>query len=272
MPRLLSDHSLVRALLCALLTLVLAACSTTKEPDPTEGWTAEQLYAAARSDLDDGRYADAVKYLQKLEARYPFGKLAEQARLDTAWAHYKDNERGLSLAAIDRFLKMYPNHSDVDYVHYLKGLVNFNDRNRLLASLGAQNLSERDMQAARESFDSFRTVVTRFPESRYAADSRQRMRYLVNAMAAGEVSVARYYYHRGAFVAAANRAQAVVKQYSQVPAIEEALYILMASYKALGLDELSDGADRVLAQNFPDSTLREQGLVRDTARWWEVWR
>ncbi len=262
----------LRSSLVVLFVALLLGCASTKEPDPTEGWTAEQLYAAAQDDFDDGRYADGLKYLQKLEARYPFGKLAQQANLDSAWANYKDSERGMALAALDRFIKLYPNHVALDYVYYLKGLVNFNERNNLMARLGSQDLSERDLQAARESFDSFKTVVVRYPDSKYAPESRQRMQYLVNSMAAGEVSVARYYYHRGAFVAAANRAQEVVRQYPQVPAVEEALYIMMRSYEALGLHDLQQGADRVLAQNFPESTLRERGLVSDTTRWWQIWR
>ncbi len=258
--------------LLALICLALVGCAATKEADPTEGWSATQLYEAATSEMDSGRYTDAVGYLQKLEARYPFGKLAQQAQIDTAYAHYKDGERGLSLIAIDRFLKMHPDHAQLDYLYYLKGLVNFNEQNSFLASIGGRDLSERDLRAAKEAFDSFGTVVKRFPASKYAADSRQRMQYLVNSMAAGEVSVARFYLQRGAHVAAANRAQEVVRQYQQVPAIEEALVIMVFSYDALGLTDLRDGARRVLDKNFPDSTLLETGLAREEKRWWQVWR
>lgn len=254
------------------VALSLAACAVPKEVDPTEGWSAEQLYSAAQDEIETGRYADAVEFLQKLQARYPFGLLAQQSQIDTAYAHYKDRERALSLISIDRFLKTYPDHPRLDYLYYLKGLVNFNDQNSFLSALGGQDLSERDLRAAREAFDSFRTVITRFPNSKYAPDSRLRMQYLVNSMAAGEVSVARFYLQRGAHIAAANRAQAVVKEYQNVPAVEEALAIMVRAYDALGLDELRDGAQRVLAKNFPDSTLASDGLLADQSKWWQVWR
>jgi len=253
--------------------LALSGCAATEEVDPTEGWTAEQLYEAARGEMDAGRYADAVSYLEKLDARYPFGTLAQQAQLDIAFSHYKDDERGLALLSIDRFVKRYPNHPRLDYIYYLKGLVNFNERQSFLSFIDKRDLSERDLRAARESFDAFRTVVTRYPTSKYAADARQRMTYLVNAIAAGEVTVARYYFERGAYMAAANRAQEVVREYQRVPAVEQALYIMTASYEALGLDELSQGARQVMEENFPDSVLLTEGLqVSDDRRWWQVWR
>jgi len=262
----------MRAMLLAMF-LALTGCAATEEVDPTEGWTADQLYEAAKDEMDSGRYTDAVGYLEKLDARYPFGKLAQQAQLDIAYSHFKDDERGLALISIDRFVKRYPNHSKLDYIYYLKGLINFNERTSLLSFFDKRDLSERDLRAARESFDAFRTVVTRFPTSKYATDSRQRMTYLVNAIAAGEVSVARFYFERGAYMAAANRAQEVVREYQRVPAVEQALYIMLASYDALGLEELSQGARDVMEKNFPDSALLTEGLqVRDDRRWWQVWR
>lgn len=270
--RLTDAGRMLRQTLLACLCVALVSCAATKEPDPTEGWSAEKLYQTASDEMDTGRYADAVKYLQKLEARYPFGKLAQQAQIDTAYAHYKDGERGLALVAIDRFLKMHPEHPQLAYMYYLKGLVNFNEENSIIAAISKRDLSERDLRAAREAFDSFGVVAKRFPNSKYAADSRQRMQYLVNSIAAGEVSVARFYYQRGAYVAAINRAQAVVSEYQRVPAVEEALVIMVLSYDALGLDDLRDGVRRVLDKNFPDSAVLENGLAREEKRWWQVWR
>lgn len=270
--RLADTAGLLRRALIVFLGVTLIGCAATKEPDPTEGWSAEKLYKAASDEMETGRYADAVKYLQKLEARYPFGKLAQQAQIDTAYAHYKDDERGLALVAIDRFLKMHPEHPQLAYMYYLKGLVNFNEENSFISAISKRDLSERDLRAAREAFDSFGVVAKRFPNSKYAADSRQRMQYLVNAIAAGEVSVARFYYQRAAHVAAINRAQAVVSEYQQVPAVEEALVIMYLSYDALGLDDLRDGVRRVLDANFPDSTVLQNGLAREEKRWWQVWR
>lgn len=268
-------HSVVRRQLVLAVVafgVFAAGCQTGREPDPTIGWTPDRLYAEAKGEVAAGRYAEGVKYLRKLESRYPFGRWAQQAQLDLIYAHYKDNERGLALAATDRFIRLHPDHAMLDYVYYMKGLINFNDQGGLLANLGGQDLSERDLAAARDAFDAFRTVVSRYPESRYAGDAHERMRYLVNAMASGEVHIARYYFERGAYVAAINRAQSVVSQYQQAPAVEEALYILYRAYAELGMDELRDDALRVLDANFPDSELRKTGFARIDRRWWQVWR
>jgi len=260
------------AIVLAALTLLVAGCQTGREPDPTIGWTPDRLYAEAKDELASGNYAQAIKYLQKLESRYPFGRWAQQAQLELIYAHYKDNERALALAAADRFVRLHPNHPALDYVHYMKGLINFNDQSGLLANLGGQDLSERDLAAARDAFDAFGVVVRQYPESKYAADSRDRMAYLVNAMAAGEVHIARYYFERGAYIAAANRAQSAVRQYERTPAIEEALYIMYRAYDELGMDELRDNAKRVLEANFPDSQFMANGFPRENRRWWQVWR
>jgi len=258
--------------LAALAVVSLAACGTAEAPDATLGWTPERLYAEARDEMASGNRQSAIKMLEKLEARYPFGQWAEQAQLDIAWAHFKENERALSLAAIDRFMKLHPNHAAYDYALYLKGLVNFNEQQGLLARLGSQDLSERDQAALRESFDAFKDLITRFPDSKYTPDAEARMRYLVNSMARGKVHIARYYYGRGAYVAAANRAQEVIRDYQEAPALEEALYLLARSYEKLGLDDLRADAERVMRRSFPDSELLKTGLPQDDRRWWQVWR
>ena len=160
----------------------------------------------------------------------------------------------------------------MDYALYLKGLINFNEQQGLLAKLGSQDLAERDLQAAREAFDTFKQLVTRYPESRYTPDAEARMSYLLNSMARGEMLIARYYLQRGAYVAAANRAQGVIRQYQQAPAVEDALAILVHSYDKLGIDDLRDDAKRVLDQNFPNSDALAQVTTGDDRSWWQVWR
>ncbi len=261
-----------RMIAAAIAALVVAGCSTAEPPDPTLGWTPERLYEDARDDMEGGRWDAAIKTLEKVEARYPFGRWAQQAQIDTAYSHYRQGDRALALAATDRFLKLHPDHASLDYVYYLRGLINFNEQEGWIARLGGQDLSERDLKAARDAFDAFKEVVTRFPTSRYAADSEARMKYLVNAMASGEVHVARYYFERGAYVAAANRAQAAVRSYPQAPAIEEALYILMTSQDKLGLADLRDDTRRIMQRNFPNSAwLTGKGPGSDK-RWWQIWR
>ncbi len=251
--------------------LLLGGCGLLPEQiDETAGWNAQKLYSEAKSSMADGAYDRAITLFEKLEARFPYGRYAQQAQIDSAYAYYKQNEPTLALAAADRFIKLHPNHPSVDYVYYLKGLVNFNEDLGLLGALSNQDLSERDPKGAREAFESFRELVSRFPESRYADDSRKRMLYLVNSLAAHEVHVARYYYRRGAYVAAINRAKTAVTTFPQAPASEEALFLLVKSYDALGMTALRDDADRVLQKNFPNSVYFAGG-PKDGRPWWQLW-
>jgi outer membrane protein assembly factor BamD len=242
-----------RFLAVTAATLALAGCAGGLAKDPTLGWSAEQLYADAKDEMNSGNWATAITVLEKLESRYPFGRFAQQAQIDTAYARWKEGEPALALAAIDRFVKLYPNHENIDYVLYLKGLINFNDRSSLFSRYTGEDLAERDPKAAREAFDTFKELVTRFPESQYAADASARMRYLLDMLASNDVHVARYYMRRGAMLAAVNRAQAVVKQYQDTPAVEEALAIMVVGYRQLGLEDLSNDAKRVLQSTYPES-------------------
>ncbi len=257
--------------LAVILALLLGACGLLPEvKDETSGWSADKLYAEARSEIEAGGYPNAIKYLEKLEARYPFGRYAQQAQIELAYVYFKDGDQTSSLAACDRFIKLHPNHPNVDYIYYLKGLVNFNEDLGLLGKLGQQDLTERDPKAARDSFDAFKTLVTRYPNSKYTPDGIARMKYLVNALASYEVHVARYYMKRGAYVAAANRAQYAVLNYPQAPAIEEALFLMVKAYDALGMTDLRDDADRVMHKNFPNSPYFK-GSVGKKSPWWLLW-
>lgn len=256
----------------AVISAALAAgCGLLPEQiDETVDWSAQRIHAEARSAMTEGGYDRAIDLLGKLEARYPYGRFAQQAQLEIAYAYYKTNEREMALAAADRFIRLHPNHPNVDYAYYLKGLVNFNENLGLLAFISNQDLSERDPKGAQEAFDSFNELVTRFPDSRYAPDSLQRMRYLVNSLAQHEVHVARYYQNRGAHVAAVNRAQSAIKNYPDAPAIEEALFIMAASYDAMGLTDQREDTERIIKMNFPDSVYFHGG-PEDTRPWWQLW-
>jgi outer membrane protein assembly factor BamD len=256
-----------------LLVLFLAGCGifSGQEPDETIGWSAQRLYGEAKDSMSSKQWDQAIKYFEKLEARFPYGRFAQQAQLEIAYCHWKADERAAALAAAERFIKLYPNHAHVDYAYYLKGLINFNEDQGIFGFLGSQDMSDRDPKGAREAFDAFREVVTRFPESRYAADSAARMRYLVNSLAAHEVHVARYYMKRTAYIAAANRAQYAIQHYPQAPAVEEAVFILVKAYDALGMPELRDAADRVMQKNFPDSAYLRPGGRKPDVPWWRMW-
>jgi outer membrane protein assembly factor BamD len=250
--------------------VTLSGCAST-EDDETAGWSAQRLYGEAKDAMSSKDWPRAVKYLEKLEARYPYGRFAQQAQLEIAYAHWKDGERASAIAAVDRFIKMYPNHANADYAWYLKGLINFNDQYGLFSNLLTPDMSDRDPKSTRESFNAFKEVTTRYPDSKYAADSAARMRYLVNALASHEVHVARYYMKRGAYLAAANRAQYAIRHYSQAPAIEEAVFVLVKAYDALGMADLRDDADRVMRKNFPESRYLKAGGDRKDVPWWRLW-
>jgi outer membrane protein assembly factor BamD len=256
--------------LLVLATLGLAGCGLLpEESDETISWSANKLYAEAKDAMNEGAFDKAIKYFEKLEARYPYGRYAQQAQLEVAYAYYKQQEPASSIAACDRFIRLHPNHPNVDYAYYLKGLVNFNEDLGLLGHVSMQDLTERDPKAAKESFDAFKELATRFPESKYAQDATQRMNYLINALAASEAHVAEYYMRRGAYVAAINRAQTGMKTYPDAPANEESLFILVKAYDALGMNDLRDDAERVMRKNFPNS--RYYKGDKENGPWWKLW-
>jgi len=239
---------------------LLGGCSMFAEEDATKGWSQQKLYNEATEELSSGNYDKAVEYYEKLEARYPFGKYAHQAQLNVVYAYYRAGEPESALAAADRFIKFHPGHPAVAYVHYLKGLVNFNSSLGFMARFIPTDNSQRDPGATRESYKDFAVVVRDFPDSDYAEDSRKRMLYLRNNLARHEVHVARFYIKRGAYVAAANRAGSVVQHYQRTPALRDALEVMIEAYTRLGMDDLAGDAQRVLAMNENNQALIEDPL------------
>jgi len=253
----------------ALATL-LAACSSTPE-DKTANWSPNKIYSEAKDEVSSGAYDKAVPLFEKLEGRAAGTPLAQQAQLEKAYAQYKGGDQAQAIATLDRFMKLHPASPAVDYALYLKGIVNFNDNLGVFSFMTRQDLSERDQKAAKESFQAFKELATRFPDSRYTPDARMRMTYIVNSLAQYEVHVARYYYQRGAYVAAANRAQMALADYHDVPALEEALFILVRSYDALGMTQLRDDAQRVMATSYPNSEYLTRGFKSRQDPWWKFW-
>lgn len=262
--------SMVPGLLVAGLMSALLGCSSAPV-DKTANWSPNKIYSEARDELNSGGYDKAIPLLEKLEGRAAGTPLAQQAQLEKAYAQHKSNEQAQSIATLDRFIKLHPASPALDYALYLKGVVNFNDNLGMFSFVTKQDLSERDQKAAKESFESFKELVARYPESRYASDARQRMTYIVNSLAQYEVHVARYYFSRGAYVAAINRAQIALADYRDVPALEEALYIVFKSYEALGMTQLRDDARRVLDSSFPKSEYVSRGFKGKDSPWWKVW-
>ena len=256
-------------MLACVALLAFAGCGLLPDVvDETANLSAEQLYKQAHDALIEGNYTRAVKLYETLEARFPYGRYAQQAILELAYANYRAGETAAAVAACDRFIRTFPNNQNVDYAYYLKGLVNFREDQGLLGYVYELDLAEREPKGMRESFAAFKELVAKFPESRYAADATDRMLYLTNSLAKYEVNVARYYYNRGAYVAAVNRAQAAIVGYPRTTANESALDVLAKSYDKLGLTQLRDDTLAILRKTFPDSVYLAGPADKP---WWKLW-
>lgn len=266
---------MTRLILLVLFTtfIFLSGCSKDDEEDADS--TELTIYESAQGNLRSGNYSDAVSKLQMLEARFPFGRYAEQAQLEIIYAYYRSTQAEAARAAADRFIRLHPRHPNVDYAYYLKALASFEEDENFLARLFPMNPSTRDPGAARDSFNDFSQLIRRFPNSEYAPDSQRRMQYLKNLLAASEINVARYYIYRGAYVAAANRGRYVFENLQGTSAVPDALAIMVEAYQLLGMDNLARDALLVLSANYPDhrsldseGQFRANRTVKSEARSW----
>ena len=263
-------------LIVGCVALALSACaskgtSVDKDAQITQSWTVQKLYTEAQDELNGKNYNRAVKLYDILQSRFPNGRYAQQAQLDKAYAYYRDAEPDKAMAELDNFEKKYPKHDNLDYVYYLRGLIAFNEDTSFTNKLASQDWADRDQKANREAYGYFNTVVTRWPDSKYAADASERMGKLVVAFAGNEMAIARYYLNRGAYVAAVNRAQNVVQHYQNTPFTEEALAMMSTAYAKLGQTQLSEDTHRVLQSNFPQSKYLN-GWKSDEIPWWRYWK
>lgn len=236
---------------------ILAGCSIfgeKKEVNEFAGWSVDKIYAQARDELTNKDYNRSAVLLEATIAQYPFSPQAVQAQFELPYAFWKDDERVKALAAADRFIATNPSHPKIDYIYYIKGLINFNQNVSYLATLTGEKLNDRDPKAAKESFAAFKTLTDKYPNSRYAKDARERMVFLVNSLAQQEVGIAQFYLERDANLAAINRAQGVLRDFDGTPATEEALIIMVKAYDALKMNDMRDDASRVLTANYPNST------------------
>jgi len=256
----------------AVVIIGVAGCSSAPSKDPSDNLPADKLYEEAREEQANGNFDRAAKMYERLEGKGAGTVIGQQAQLERAYLLYQAGDKADALATIDRFIKVNPLSPAIDYAVYLRALINFNDNLGFLGKLSRQDLTERDQQAARDSYESFKQLIEQYPNSKYVADARERMGYIINTLAQYEVHVARYYYRRGAYVAAANRAQAAIQEFQYSPATEEALSILARSYDKLGLEKLRDDAERVLRTNYPKSALLTgDGINYAEKPWWQLW-
>lgn len=228
--------------------------------DPTKDWTPERFYTEAKASLNNGAYEEAIKMFETLEGRYPYGRYAEQAQLEIAYAYFKSEEPALAIAAADRFIRLHPTHPNVDYAYYLKGIVNFRGELSFTDWLmgDKEGYIDRSPKAARDAYNSFRELVERFPNSRYAPDARKRKAFLFDTQARHEIHVAQYYFMRGAYVATVNRCKFVLENYPRTPSIEDALGIQAISYAHMHMPKLKKDTLRILRMNFPKSRYFEK--------------
>lgn len=236
-------------LLIAILALT-AACSSKEVLD--ENLSEAELYQQAQTDLDNGSYTSAVTKLKALESRYPFGRYAEQSQLELIYANYKNAEPEAARSSAERFIRLHPQHPNVDYAYYLKGLASFDQDRGIIARFLPLDMTKRDPGAARDSYNEFAQLTSRYPNSRYAPDAKQRMIYLRNLLAAYEIHVAHYYLTRQAYVAAANRGRYVVENFQETPSVGDGLAVMVEAYQRLTLDDLAATSLETLKLNYPD--------------------
>jgi outer membrane protein assembly factor BamD len=254
----------------AFMAMQLGGCGSDPK-DELAGKTAERLYRDAKDEIENGAYERAISALERVEGLAAGTLLAQQAQLDLAYAFWKAGERAQASTTIERFIKLNPSSAALDYAMFLRGIINFNENLGLMGGISGQDISERDQRASRDAYAAFKQLVEQFPDSKYSADARLRMDFIVTSLAAYEVHVARYYMRRGAFVAAANRAKQAITEFEQSPSTEEALYILVRCYDELELTTLRDATDRVLRQNFPTSRYVAGAGATADRPWWRVW-
>ncbi len=248
----MSFMTAIRLLVLMLSLFALGACSTLgKNEDETQGWSASKLYSEAKDALRTGQFDQAIEYFETLEARYPFGRFAQQAQLEIAYAYYKFGEPDSAIAAADRFIKMNPRHPHVAYALYLKGLANYDRGASLLDRFMPRDPAEMDTAPVIAAYTDFARVVKEYPDSPYAEDAKIRMMFLRNVVAHSELSVAQYYMKRRAYLAAANRCEYLIERFPGSKPVPEALDVLAEAYEKLGLEDLAQDTRRVRELNHP---------------------
>jgi outer membrane protein assembly factor BamD len=265
---------LIQALFLALfLSSFLNGCAIFGDPtelDDTKGWQANRIYEAGALKMEESNYDEALRYFQILESRFPHGVYATQAQLEIIYAYYKKQDPVSTIAAADRFIKLHPNHKNVDYAYYLKGLATFNERG-VFEKLTQQQINDRDPKALKLSFAALKELIERYPNSRYVKDATLRMVYIVNTLAQHEMHVARYYMNRQAYLAALNRAKYVIEYYPNSTAVEEALMTMISAYDYMELTDLKEDSLRVLKKNYPENPLITGKVVEEERAWWKFW-
>ncbi len=257
-----------RKVLMFVLVVLLAACNRDRvRADDAETLPVDQLYRVSKDMLDSGQYRRASRFYERLVSRFPYGKYHEQAQLELAYSQHKERRAEDALSTVNRFIKLYPTHPRIDYAFYLRGLINFEREAGFLDRFIEKDFTRRDLANIRQSFQDFKELVEKYPQSGYANDARTRMVYLRNGLAQGEINIASYYYRRGAYVAAANRAKYVLEQFQDAPQAGDALALMALSYERLGQAKASGDARKVLELNYPQHPYFSGDFPKGRATW-----
>jgi outer membrane protein assembly factor BamD len=222
------------------------------------------MYREAQRHLKNENFSLAVRSLQGLESRYPFGQYAEQAQLELIYAHYSGYEFAAANEAADRFIRLHPRHPSVDYAYYMKGLAAYDIEPGFFSRFIPSDDTKRDVSHIQTAFAEFAQLLARFPDSAYAPDARQRMVHMRNMLARNEIHVANYYFRRGAYMAALNRGKYVVEHMQQTPSVADGLAIMGQAYLLLGLNDLAEDSIAVLCENYPDHPNLTSGCEFDS--------
>lgn len=232
-----------------LLSSALAACTSNDELERVSDLSPQARYEAAKDLINSELYNRAITILNDLENQFPYGPLSRQVQLDLLFALYKSGRYEEALPAIDRFIKLNPSHPRLDFVMYIRGLVNMEKGiNSFQEFFGLSN-ADKDLEATRDAFADFKKVIQRFPDSLYVEDSKSRMVQVLNRLAKYELHVAEYYMSRSAYIAAVSRCKYVLEYYKDSTAVVPALKMMIDAYDKLGLTELKQEAELVLAAN-----------------------
>lgn len=269
-------HLIKWLLLLVVAMTVLQGCGKKDEVKEVEvtNQTSLEMYLAAKRALDSGVWSTAAEKYKALRSHYPFGHYTEQGYLELAYAQYKLYQMEQAVSTVDRFIKNYPAHKNLDYAYYLKGLIYFDSDRGMMQRMNPDKSADRNQDNIRNAFTAFKNFIERYPDSLYGPDAKKRMIYLKNQLAAYEVQVASYYLRRGAPIAAVNRAKFVLETFQDTPSVANALALMVESYKTLEEPELAEHSKEMLVANYPNHKYLTDGeleLKTTLLKWTDIW-
>jgi outer membrane protein assembly factor BamD len=238
--------------LLLLIAVIASGCASSKKINFDNLNTEAKLYEQAQKDIVRGNFAEALEKLQTMEKKYPFGEYSKAAQLALIYVYYGYDEPESAITSADRFIRLHPQHRNIDYAYYMKGLISFPKAKTIFQRSLNVDMSKRDISEARASFNHFSTLSKQFPNSEYTPDALKRMEFLRNLLAHHEIHVANYYFERKAYLAATNRGRYVVENFQRTPSVPDALAVMAQGYHEMKMDDLAEDSLKTLRDNYPD--------------------